>query len=115
MLSIHLFLIIYNLKIQYNGLYLYAKKLRLRSKYDVFHQGVKLQGHKTELSPSTCSEIKNCGVIPPLPHLYSWYSDSALLIEHRKKMASFVACLSAVKSVCHDFMNLNAFLNNTKD
>jgi hypothetical protein len=36
--------------------------------------GVKRQGREADRSPTTNAEVKNGGVIPPLPHISSWFS-----------------------------------------
>jgi hypothetical protein len=36
--------------------------------------GLKQLGHEAYLSPPTTAEVKNCGAIPPLPHMSSWHS-----------------------------------------
>jgi hypothetical protein len=37
-----------------------------------FSQGVKRPGREAYYSPQSDVEAKNCGVIPRLPHTYSW-------------------------------------------
>jgi hypothetical protein len=36
--------------------------------------GVNWQGPEADLSPPSSAEVKNGGVIPPLPHMSSWRS-----------------------------------------
>jgi hypothetical protein len=40
----------------------------------VLSLGVKRPRHKADHSPPSNSEFKNDGAIPPLPHMYSWYT-----------------------------------------
>jgi hypothetical protein len=40
----------------------------------VISWGVKLPGHESGHSPPASAEVKNGGVIPPLPHMSSWCS-----------------------------------------
>jgi hypothetical protein len=35
---------------------------------------IKRPGHEADHSPPSVAEVKNCGAIPPLPHMPSWYS-----------------------------------------
>jgi hypothetical protein len=41
---------------------------------------VKWPGHETDCSPPS-SAIKNCGAIPPFPHMFSWHN--AQLVKRR--------------------------------
>jgi hypothetical protein len=36
--------------------------------------GVMRQGHEADHSPPCCAEVKNGGVVPPLPCMSSWHS-----------------------------------------
>jgi hypothetical protein len=36
--------------------------------------GGKAQGREADHSPPSSAEVKNCGAIPPLPHVSSWHS-----------------------------------------
>jgi hypothetical protein len=36
--------------------------------------GVKWYGHEADHSPPSSVKVKNCGAIPPLPHMSSWHS-----------------------------------------
>jgi hypothetical protein len=40
--------------------------------------GVKQQGSEAERSPPSSAQVKNCGAIPPIPHIVSWYSAQML-------------------------------------
>jgi hypothetical protein len=39
----------------------------------VISTGIKWLGHKTDHSYPSSDKVKNAGVIPPLPHTFSWH------------------------------------------
>jgi hypothetical protein len=50
-------------------------------------RGVKQLAHETDRSPPSSDEVKNCGVIPPLPCRSSWCG--AYLIKHTNNFTFF--------------------------
>jgi hypothetical protein len=49
-----------------------------------FFPKVKRQGREADHSPSSTTEVKNGGIIHPIPHTYLWFG--AYIIKHRNKL-----------------------------
>jgi hypothetical protein len=72
---------------EYKDIFLFSTASRpaLRSTQPPLSPGVKRPGREADHSPPSSAEVKNSGVVPPLPHTTSW---RGTLIKQRETLPS---------------------------